>query len=133
MIVLDTDTIIDFLRGDATAEAFVARLQAQGEDIATTSLNAAELYEGAHGARDAAAALAVVTEFLSRVRELPLDAPGARRYGRVVAALKRDGSPVPKVDALIAAIALEHGGRVATRNVRHFARVPGLEVVRPEK
>lgn len=35
-------------------------------------------------------------------------------------------------DAMQAGICLEAGAPLVTRNVRHFARVPGLQVVGPE-
>ena len=34
-------------------------------------------------------------------------------------------------DAVIAATALEHGGTLYTKNVRHFRMIEGLNVVRP--
>jgi predicted nucleic acid-binding protein len=44
------------------------------------------------------------------------------------AALRRRGETVETTDLFIAATALVHGLIVATRNVRHFNRVPGLVV-----
>ncbi|MEO5958497.1 MAG: PIN domain-containing protein [Opitutaceae bacterium] len=38
------------------------------------------------------------------------------------------GTPIPENDLWIAAVALEHGLPVATRDI-HFARVPGLTVL----
>ena len=40
--------------------------------------------------------------------------------------LKRMRLKVRKMDLQIAATALRHGGRVVTRNVRDFKKVPGL-------
>ena len=41
--------------------------------------------------------------------------------------LAKAGTPIPDNDLWIAAVGLEHGLPVATRD-QHFARVPGLEV-----
>jgi predicted nucleic acid-binding protein len=41
--------------------------------------------------------------------------------------LARSGTPIPENDVWIAAVALEHGWPLATRDA-HFARVPGLTV-----
>jgi tRNA(fMet)-specific endonuclease VapC len=123
MIVLDTDILIDFLRGKDAAVGLLARLEEDGEELATTCVNAAELWRGGAGtARH-------VQEALDRLLELPLDAGSARRFGQVMSALDRAGRPIPEVDGLVAAIALEHGGRIATGNRRHFARVAGVRVV----
>lgn len=59
-------------------------------------------------------------------RVLPIDEVIARR-----AAALHVPDPAPFRDALIAATALEHGMRVATRNVRDFQRFAGLTVVNP--
>jgi len=59
-------------------------------------------------------------------RVLPID---LRIAG--VAAKLRVPDPAPEQDARIAATALVHGLRVATRNVRDFVRFPGVDVHDP--
>jgi tRNA(fMet)-specific endonuclease VapC len=53
----------------------------------------------------------------------------ARTHAVLVQHLKVTGSAIGAHDALIAATALANGHRVATLNVKHFGRVPGLELV----
>jgi predicted nucleic acid-binding protein len=60
-------------------------------------------------------------------RMLPVDAAVADRWGRLLAEI---GRPVPAIDSLLAATALHHELRFATRNTGDFA-FPGLEVVDP--
>jgi len=56
-----------------------------------------------------------------------LTAPSvARHYGRVFAALKRDGTPIPVNDIWIAAATLDCGGTLLTFD-RDFERIPGLD------
>jgi predicted nucleic acid-binding protein len=43
--------------------------------------------------------------------------------------LQKAGVPIGMADSLIAGIVLEHGGRLLTRNQRHFERVEGLPLV----
>ena len=45
--------------------------------------------------------------------------------------LEQLGSPIDVEDAQIAAVALVNGLPLATRNVKDFARLPGLEVLNP--
>jgi tRNA(fMet)-specific endonuclease VapC len=52
----------------------------------------------------------------------------SRRFGDVKADLERRGERVDDFDVAIAAHALASGAAVVTRNVRHFARVRGLDV-----
>lgn len=54
--------------------------------------------------------------------------PAARRFGAVKAVLEAEGRRIDDMDVAIAAIALELGATVATCNLRHFGRVPGLVV-----
>ena len=60
-------------------------------------------------------------------RLLPVSAPVAERWGRLLAEV---GRPVAAIDSLLAATALHHGQRIVTRNVTDFA-FPGLDVVNP--
>jgi len=61
---------------------------------------------------------------------LPWDAAVCRQWAKMVVALKRKGTPVPLLDGMIAATALEHGLTVATRNVNDFKHT-GVKVVNP--
>ena len=58
------------------------------------------------------------------------DAAVARRWGKLVAELKRGGRALPLLDSMISATALEHGLIVATRNTAHFEPA-GVKTVDP--
>ncbi|GAB6059114.1 PIN domain-containing protein [Desulfonatronum parangueonense] len=60
-------------------------------------------------------------------RVLAVDAHVADRWGRLVF---EAGRPVPAIDSLLAATAIQHGLRLVTRNQQVFA-FPGLVVVNP--
>jgi tRNA(fMet)-specific endonuclease VapC len=62
---------------------------------------------------------------------LPFDAPAARAFGRVAAALRRTGrkSKARAYDAMIAATALANDLPVYTANPDDFSGIDGLEVV----
>ena len=60
-------------------------------------------------------------------RILLVDVPVADRWGRLLAQV---GRPVPTIDSLLAATALHHELRLATRNQKDFD-CPGLEVINP--
>jgi len=59
---------------------------------------------------------------------LPVDEAVIAVASGVWSGLKKLGQLIPDVDLLIAATALLHGLPIATRNVRHFNRVPALVV-----
>ncbi len=60
-------------------------------------------------------------------RILPVDLHVADRWGRLVA---QAGRPLPAIDSLLAATALQHGLKLVTRNQRDF-ELPGLDVINP--
>lgn len=70
----------------------------------------------------------IAREVLSRVRILPLGEAEALQAGDLLAALEAAGQPIGVEDVLIGATALVGSLTVATRNVRHFQRLPGLAV-----
>ena len=65
-------------------------------------------------------------------RILPVDAAVGRQWGRLAGELARRGAPTAMADGLIAATAIRHGLRLATRNVADFKPF-GVELVDPWK
>ena len=63
--------------------------------------------------------------FLGRI--LSVDLPVAARWGQVQAQARR---PLPAIDSLLAATALQHNLTLVTRNVRDFTDL-GLNVINP--
>ena len=64
-------------------------------------------------------------------RCLPFDQAAAPLCAKVVAGRKKAGLPISTEDAQIAAIALRHGFRLATRNTADFSGIAGLELINP--
>jgi len=60
---------------------------------------------------------------------LPLTEPIAVRAAAIYAYLQLRGELIGDADILIAATALEYGLAIATGNIVHFERIPGLQVV----
>ena len=65
-------------------------------------------------------------------RIIPVDAAVARQWGRLAGELARRGAPTSMADGLIAATAIRHGLRLATRNIADFKPF-GVELVDPWK
>lgn len=126
-VVLDTDVLIDLLHKREPTTTFLAGLRARGETLATTSVNAAELWRGARTAK----AQDAVARLLTALHDVPLGPRAARRFGDLMQALDRAGASIGTTDGLIAAATLEAGGRLVTRNAKEYARVPALEVLAP--
>jgi tRNA(fMet)-specific endonuclease VapC len=125
VIVADTDVLIDFLSGHEPVASVVASAIATEEGMATTVVSRFELLSGVRSARQGRA----VGSLLEALSTLALDSSAADRAARVRRNLEKAGVSIGMADSLIAGIVLEHGGRLLTRNRRHFERVEGLPLV----
>jgi tRNA(fMet)-specific endonuclease VapC len=94
--------------------------------LATTAINAFELYFGAHKSRQTAQTLQAKKTLLKRLILLPLSARSAKMAGHIYAELELDGHPIGLRDTFIAAIALTRKCSVTTRNTEHFKKVKDL-------
>lgn len=123
---LDTDILVDLLRGRERAVSAVAKLRETGY-LATTVVNAFELYWGAYklGGRK----VLDVKRLLSRLELLLLDEKVAEKAGEEIAYLESVGLVVDIRDLLIGVVARENGYAVVTANEEHFRRIRGLRVV----
>jgi len=70
----------------------------------------------------------IIEDFVSRLPVLPCDREAAAHYGKLRVFLERQGTPIGNMDLMIAAHALSQGRIVVTNNVRHFEKVPELQV-----
>ena len=127
MTLADTDVLIDFLAGREPAAERVARELASG-NLWTTVITRFEMLSGARSARETK----IIGELLDSMKIVPLDVSAADRAANIRRALERKGVGIGMADSLIAGIVLYVGGTLLTRNLRHFQRVEGLDLVRFE-
>ncbi|MDH6594603.1 tRNA(fMet)-specific endonuclease VapC [Variovorax sp. TBS-050B] len=124
--LLDTNTLIYAFRG---AGGVRARMAATPDaDMSLCAINVFELEFGLAKSGNPGPQRALFDEMRERLRVLPLDDAGAAAAGRIKAHLQQAGTPIGPYDLLIAGIAIAHNLIVVSRNVREFARVPGLRV-----
>jgi len=117
-LLLDTDVLVDFLRGHPEAVAYV---KSQGDRIVLSAMVSAELYAGVRDDKE----LQRIDQLLSLFPILDVTPDLARSAGL----LKRDHSKshgVGLADAIIAATAMAYGAEVGTLNVKHYPMLKGL-------
>ena len=127
MPILDSNTISYYFRGDPHV---VPRLQALSPaEIGVPAIVEYELRYGLLRLPPEAAnpRLAALAALLRPMRVLPFDSECAVHAARLRADLEAAGTPIGPHDTLIAATALRYQATLVTRNVREFARVPGLQ------
>jgi len=122
--VLDTSAYSRLRAGDRRVHDLVA----EAEIVLVPVVVLGELhgaFELGSRARENRVAL---SEFLAEpfVAVAPVSASVARHYGRVYAALRRAGTPVPVNDMWIAACTLDQGGCLVTFD-QDFERIAGLD------
>jgi len=122
---LDTNVVVDFLRGD---ERTANRISGLGNKIAISTPVLAELFFGAEASARRAERVQEVESFLEHVELVVFDRAASVAYGRIRNELRRTGRPIGEMDTLIAAIAVANQVTLATRNVKHFERITELRV-----
>lgn len=125
--MLDTDIASYAIRGDQPRlDARLATL-APGE-ILISAVTVAELHYCLARRPQATRLAQAVKAFLHYVDVLPFDARVGEQYGKLLAQLEAEGTPIGDHDAMIAAGAIVAGAVLVTNNTAHFQRVQGLVV-----
>jgi tRNA(fMet)-specific endonuclease VapC len=124
--LIDTDWVIEHLRGRRPVTQRLRQLEEQGLAISVITL--AELWEGVYYSRDPARSQAGLEEFVSGVAVLGLDEEICRRFGRLRGSLRKQGKLIGDFDLLIAGSALEHQLTLLTNNRRHFENIEELRI-----
>lgn len=127
MYLLDTNVLVDFLRG-RMPHGYDLMRASDPRLFKIPSIVEAELLAGAEKSRNPEQARFAVESILLPFEVVPFCSKCARHYGRIRAHLEREGKVIGPNDLLIAATALAHGATLVTGNVREFKRVPGLSL-----
>ena len=123
-MVLDTDTISYYLRGDESVkEKFV---QHQYE-LASTTINYAELMYGLKK-RDNKKYLPKVELMFDNIKIYDFDKKSATVFSTLKASMQKTGTVVADMDLMIASIALANGETLISNNLKHFSKIASLPV-----
>lgn len=122
--LLDTDILIDFLRGRREARALMAQYETAGAAPVISVVSVTELWAGMRrGEEQATGALLAV------LRKIPLTEEIALAAGNMLRTYRRShGTELG--DALIASSAVDIGATLVTRNLKHYP-IPAVLVYRP--
>lgn len=127
--LVDTSVLIAAERGTLDLEALL-EFHAS-ESIAIAAITASELLHGVHRMKSAvrrAHAQVFVERLIALLPVVPFDLEVARVHATLSADLRSKGTPVGAHDLQIAATAVYMGFYVATRDLRSFPRIRGLDV-----
>ena len=121
--LLDTNIVIAIFAKDSS----VLDQLAQAAEVFVPSIVLGELFYGAGKSSQAQPNIARIEEFAVGTVVLACDAATARQYGRIKNELRTRGRPIPENDIWIAAIAMQHGLTVVSRD-GHFKEIANLAV-----
>lgn len=127
--LFDTNAVSEAMRPRPNEDYVEWLGQLAREEQFTSSVVIGEMYAGAYASK-------ATTKWLSRIENnvlpamtvLSFDVATAHEYGKLRALLRKSGQPIDEADLMIAATALRHDLVLATANVAHFSRVPGLSI-----
>jgi predicted nucleic acid-binding protein len=112
IMLVDTDILIDYLRGHPEAGSF---LESRIDEVSISAVSVAELYQGVREGRERT----LLARMVSALTVLPLTTDIAERAGL----FRRDYRATTGcglADCVIAATAARHGLELATLNGKHF-------------
>ncbi len=118
--LIDTDVIIEYLRGREQAISYVESLEGE---LYVSAITVAELYSGVKGADEESA----LERFLSAFEVMAIDETLAR-LGGLCRRSHQPGHGTGLADAFVAMSAKSAGAVLVTFNKRHFPMIDDLEV-----
>jgi predicted nucleic acid-binding protein len=121
-LLLDTSVLIDVLRRARGRRSWLAEMVSAGHNLATSTLNVAEVYAGMRASEEAP-----TRTFLSELECYEITASVAEAAGRLKNEWSKKGRTLTLADTLVAAVALQRGCALATDNRRDFP-MPGLRL-----
>lgn len=127
-ICLDTDFLVNFLRNGKEEAEFLKKNEL-AKDLATTYINLFELYYGACKSSQRQNNLKAVSLLLNRLNILNLSDESVKKAGEILAKLEKEGKVMEFRDLFIGTIALVNDYSIKTKNIKHFSRIDGLEIL----
>ena len=121
-LIVDSDVLIDVLRRRADARDLVANARRRDDELWSVAPVRTEIVCGQLPGEELA-----TRQLLNVIAWLDVDVELADRAGELGRPYARSHPGIDAVDLLLAAATERLGGRLLTRNVRHFPMFRGLE------
>lgn len=124
--LLDTNILVDFLRGTKSIEVSIIK-----ESCAISIITYGELIYGAYKSDKKEENLYKIKEMINdlEIEVNTLDEKIMNEYGELKAKLEKKGERLDEFDLLIAATALINNLTLFSRNLKHFKRIPSLSFI----
>jgi tRNA(fMet)-specific endonuclease VapC len=130
-MIVDSDIIIDYLRGKDKASKLIKKHQ-EKHSVETTDINVFELYHGAYKSEKTNRNLSNLKGFLNRIRVHSTSEDSMELAGKIAAELEDSGEKIGAKDILISGVAMLENQPVLTYNKKHFKKVDDIELIETE-
>lgn len=124
--LVDTDQVVDYLKGKPKAVELLIGLLDQG--LAISIITYGEIYEGIYFGQDPKTAQRGFLQFLRGVNVLPLNRRVMKEFARIRGKLRQEKKLIGDPDIMISATAIVNNLALITRNKKDFQKVEGLKL-----
>lgn len=121
--LLDTNIVIALGKGELDLQKM------RQSNFFVANITIAELYYGAYKSQNRAKNIQKLQEFVASNAIIFADIQTSSYYGKISAELRTIGKPIPSNDIWIAALALQYGLVLVTRD-QHFHHIDTLQLTR---
>lgn len=128
MVILDTDLLVGVLRGDDAATQCLITLQKKHKNICVSTVTIFELLRGIQRSTNRDANRVKYLEIMGSIYAIEFTYFEADIAGKIDAFHMKAGTPIGLLDTMIAATCITTKMPLVTRNVKHYAKIPGLQV-----
>lgn len=128
MICLDSDCIIDFLKGKKEAIEVVNKYS---NEVFTTEINVFEVLFGVYLKKNINQKEKFATkEFFDSIEVFSMESGCGEIASKLLTDLIKSGFVIDQNDCFIASIILNNGcNKIITRNKKHFSKIKGLKII----
>ena len=123
-MILDTDTISYYLRGD---EQVYKKFLLHIDDLGSTTINYAELVYGLKY-KDNKNLLPKVELIFNNIKIYSFDKNAAKIFGVLKSLHRKNGLIIADMDLMIASITIANDKRLISNNLKHFEKIRELKV-----
>jgi len=128
-IIIDTDVLVDMLRGEEKTVKVISEFESRKRILSTTVINVFELYYGAYKSKKRLQNLNATRRLLERIIVLKMGSKSAEKAGQIYAELEAMGQTIGLRDLMVGAIAVSRGYTLITGNVKHMQKIKGLNLM----
>ena len=125
--LLDTDTLINFLKGQKTAVMNV--VQTPFQYIAISTLTYAEVSVGLEIKYKGNTLYDITKDFLRGFKICDFNLETADKFGKIKSDLYKKGQMIDDIDIINAGIAIQRDLILVTHNTKQFSRIDDLEIM----